>query len=121
MSSVLARYDVSGERRKPNPSGSTSSVPSPKIDSPFFAWFLSMAKMRSCLRRRFAPSIWLATAMSTSSVTWRDFNSERCIDDRIKDEREPGWTRGLPELLLDYGEEGARGVAGAGFWLRRSL
>ena len=37
MSSVPARYEVSGERRKPKPSGSTSSVPSPKMLSPFFA------------------------------------------------------------------------------------
>ncbi len=56
MSSVPARYDVSGERRKPKPSGSTSSVPSPKMLSPFFACCFSIAKMRSCLRIRFAPS-----------------------------------------------------------------
>jgi len=37
MSSVPARYEVSGERRKPKPSGSTSIVPLPEIDSPFFA------------------------------------------------------------------------------------
>src|SRR5216684_1257145 len=78
MSSVLARYEVSGERRKPKPSGSTSRVPSPKIDSPFFAWFLSSAKIRSCLRMRFAPSMPFDIAISTSCVTWCDFSSERC-------------------------------------------
>src|SRR5216683_2782955 len=79
MSSVLARYEVSGERRKPKPSGRTSSVPSPKIDSPFFAVFFSMAKIRSCLRIRLAPSMPFATAISTSWVTWCCFSSERCI------------------------------------------
>src|SRR3990172_14009 len=79
MSSVLARYDVSGERRKPKPSGSTSSVPSPKIDSPFFAWFLSMAKIRSCLRIRLAPSTPLRVAFSSSSETWRVLSSESCM------------------------------------------
>src|SRR5467141_628805 len=79
MSSVLARYEVSGERRKPKPSGRTSSVPSPKIDSPFLAVFFSMAKIRSCLRIRLAPSMPFATAISTSWVTWCCFSSERCI------------------------------------------
>src|SRR6266850_2218784 len=79
MSSGLARYEVSGERRKPKPSGRTSSVPSPKIDSPFFAVFFSMAKIRSCLRIRLAPSMPFATAISTSWVTWCCFSSERCI------------------------------------------
>src|SRR5881396_3072404 len=79
MSSVLARYEVSGERRKPKPSGRTSSVPSPKIDSPFFAVFFSMAKIRSCLRIRLAPSMPFATAISTSWVTWCCFSSDRCI------------------------------------------
>jgi hypothetical protein len=60
---------VSGERRKPKPSGSTSSVPSPKIDSPFFAWFLSSAKIRSCLRIRLAFSMPFDTAISTSLET----------------------------------------------------
>src|ERR1043166_2723650 len=79
MSSVLARYEVSGERRKPKPSGSTSSVPSPKIETPFFAWLFSSAKMRSCLRIRLAFSMPLDTAMSTSCETWCAFSSERCI------------------------------------------
>src|SRR5436190_544004 len=79
MSSVLARYEVSGERRKPKPSGSTSSVPSPKIDSPFFAWFFSSAKIRSCFRMRLAFSMPLETAISTSCVTWWDLSSERCV------------------------------------------
>src|SRR6185436_332317 len=86
MSSVLARYEVSGERRKPKPSGSTSSVPSPKIDSPFFAWFLSMAKIRSCLRRRLAFSMPLLVAISTSWETWWLFSSDRCIE----------WGMGVP-------------------------
>src|ERR1700681_2393519 len=79
MSSVPARELVSGERRNPNPSGSTSSVPSPKMLSPFFAWFLSSAKIRSCLRKRLAPSISLVLAISTSSVTGLDLRSDRCI------------------------------------------
>src|SRR5688500_6484436 len=79
MSSVLARYDVSGERRKPKPSGSTSSVPSPKIETPFFAWLFSMAKIRSCLRIRLAFSMPLAVAISTSWVTWCVFSSERGV------------------------------------------
>ena len=48
--------------------------------SPFFAWFFSSAKIRSCLRMRLAFSISLVFAISTSSVTWRFFRSERCID-----------------------------------------
>src|SRR6185436_5103630 len=79
MSSVLARYEVSGERRKPKPSGSTSRVPSPKMDTPFFAWLFSMAKIRSCLRMRLAFSMPLATAISTSCVTWCAFSSDRCM------------------------------------------
>src|SRR6185436_5763211 len=79
MSSVLARYEVSGERRKPKPSGSTSRVPSPKMDSPFFAWCLSMAKMRSCLRIRLAPSTPLVVAFSSRSETCRVLSSESCM------------------------------------------
>src|SRR5574340_720552 len=79
MSSVPARYEVSGERRKPKPSGSTSSVPSPKMLSPFLARFLSRAKISSCLRRRLAPSISLAMAISRSWVTWRGLSSDRCM------------------------------------------
>src|SRR3546814_6370886 len=45
MSSVLARYDVSGERRKPKPSGRTSSTPSPKICSPCLARRFMMANI----------------------------------------------------------------------------
>src|SRR5436190_15964367 len=48
--------------------------------SPFFAWFFSSAKMRSCLRRRLAPSISLVLAISTSSVTGLDFRSDRCME-----------------------------------------
>jgi len=59
--------------------GSTSSVPSPKIETPFFAWLFSSAKMRSCLRIRLAFSMPLDTAMSTSCETWCAFSSERCI------------------------------------------
>src|SRR5687767_1500622 len=79
MSSVLARYEVSGERRKPKPSGSTSSVPSPKIETPFFAWLFSMAKIRSCLRIRLAFSMPFEVAISTSCVTWCVFSSDRCV------------------------------------------
>src|SRR5512147_3045764 len=79
MSSGPVRDEVAVERRKPKPSGSTSRVPSPKMLSPFFAWFFSRAKMRSCLRRRLAFSISLALAISTSSVTWRFLRSDRCM------------------------------------------
>src|SRR3982750_1810486 len=79
MSSVLARYDVSGERRKPKPSGRTSSTPPPKIDSPFFACCFRSAKMRSCLRIRLAPSISFALATSISSETCFDFSSDKGI------------------------------------------
>src|SRR5436190_17101298 len=79
MSSGPARYEVSGERRKPKPSCSTSRVPSPKIASPFLAWCLRSANTSSCLRRRLAPSSSLAIAMSTSSVTCFSLRSERCI------------------------------------------
>src|SRR5262250_2713204 len=48
--------------------------------SPFFAWFLSRAKIRSCLRIRLAPSISLVLAISTSSVTGLDLRSDRCMD-----------------------------------------
>src|SRR6185369_9990961 len=85
MSSVEARYEVSGERRKPKPSGSTSSVPSPKIETPFFAWLLSSAKIRSCLRRRLAFSMPWPTAISTSAVTWCVFSSERWAGTAIED------------------------------------
>src|SRR5262245_14345476 len=79
MSSVDARYEVSGERRKPKPSGSTSSVPSPKIDSPFFARFFRSAKISSCLRMRFAPSISFDVAISSSWLTCCVLSSDRCI------------------------------------------
>src|SRR3954471_23590453 len=99
MSSVLARYEVSGERRKPKPSGSTSSVPSPKIDSPFFACAFSIAKMRSCLRMRLAFSMPAVVAISTSCVTWSAFSSERCMPiapvpgvDSVDSGRGDGWT-----------------------------
>src|SRR5262245_35593462 len=79
MSSVLARYDVSGERRKPKPSGSTSSVPSPKIDSPFLARFFRRAKISSCLRMRLAPSISFDVAISSNWLTCCVFSSDKCI------------------------------------------
>src|SRR5262249_3118937 len=79
MSSVLARYEVSGERWKPEPSGSTSRVPSPKIDSPFFARFFRSAKISSCLRMRLAPSISFDVAISRSWLTCCVFSSDRCI------------------------------------------
>src|SRR5689334_18798716 len=79
MSSGPARYEVSGERRKPKPSWSTSRVPSPKIASPFLAWCLRSAKTSSCLRRRLAPSSSLAIAMSTSSETCLSLRSDKCM------------------------------------------
>src|SRR5690348_16549601 len=79
MSSGPARYEVSGERRKPKPSWSTSRVPSPKIASPFFAWCLRRAKTSSCLRSRLAPSSSFVFAMSTSSETCLSLRSERCM------------------------------------------
>src|SRR5438067_1399306 len=51
--------------------------------SPFLAWFLSSAKIRSCLRSRLAPSISLVLAISTSSVTGLDLRSDRCIGGRV--------------------------------------
>ena len=53
MSSGAGRRLASGERKKPKPSGSTSSTPDPRMLSPFLACCLSRAKMRSCLRKRF--------------------------------------------------------------------
>src|SRR3989304_2096212 len=79
MASVGARWDVSGERRKPKPSGSTSRVPSPNIDSPFLARFLSRARVSSCLPSRLALSISWATAISRSWLTCRVFSSDNCI------------------------------------------
>src|SRR5947207_15591641 len=38
-----------------------------------------MAKIRSCLRIRLAPSMPFATAIPTSWVTWCCFSSDRCI------------------------------------------
>src|SRR6266404_7781568 len=55
--------------------------------SPFFAWFFSIAKMRSCLRMRFAPSISLVLAISTNSVTGLDLRSDRCMDVRVGGDR----------------------------------
>ena len=49
------------------------------VISPFFACCLSIAKMRSCLRIRFAPSISFALANSISSETCLDLRSERCM------------------------------------------
>src|SRR5204862_1025536 len=79
MSSVEARYDVSGERRKPKPSGSTSSVPSPNMDSPFLARFFRRAKISSCLRMRLAPSISFDVAISSSWLTCYVLSSDKCI------------------------------------------
>src|SRR6516225_8870946 len=68
--------------------------------SPFFAWFLSSAKMRSCLRIRLAPSISLVLAISTSSVTGLDLRSDRCIDGGVAGKthaalRAAGFNRGI--------------------------
>src|SRR4051794_30994688 len=49
------------------------------MDSPFFAWLFSSAKIRSCLRSRLAFSMPLVTAMSTSWVTCSSFSSDRCM------------------------------------------
>src|SRR5258708_12762736 len=89
MSSGPARYEVSGERRKPKPSWRTSSVPSPKIASPFFAWCFNRAKTSSCLRRRLAPSSSLVFAMSTSSDTCLSLRSDKCMQRTCL---EVGWT-----------------------------
>src|SRR5712664_657758 len=87
MSSVLARYEVSGERRKPKPSGSTSSVPSPNMDSPFLARFFRSAKISSCLRMRLAPSISFDVAISSSWLTCCVLSSDKCIRRPSGDER----------------------------------
>src|SRR5688500_6253142 len=117
MSSGPARYDVSGDRRKPKPSCSTSSVPSPKIDSPFLAWCLRSAKTSSCLRRRLAPSSSLAIAMSTSSVTCFSLRSERCIPEEVLGEvgEQPGKTA----RAGDYGKwKKGSGLAASCYWGR---
>ncbi|CFU80488.1 Uncharacterised protein [Bordetella pertussis] len=74
MSSVLARYEVSGERRNPKPSGRTSSTPSPKICSPCLARRFMMANINSCLRRRLAFSISRPAAISSNCDTCSAFN-----------------------------------------------
>src|SRR6476619_2100251 len=110
MSSGPARYEVSGERRNPKPSCRTSSVPSPKIASPFFAWCLRRAKTSSCLRRRFAPSSSLAIAMSTSSDTCLSLRSDKYIPGDLPG----GWVTGLEDVTGRQSEE-SWGSA----WLRR--
>src|SRR5690606_30365338 len=82
MSSVLARYDVSGDRKKPKPSGSTSSTPSPKICSPCLARFFMMANMISCLRRRLALSMSRLAAISSNCDTCSAFSSVRCMREK---------------------------------------
>src|SRR5690606_21693169 len=77
MSSVPARYEVSGERRKPNPSDSTSSAPSPQIGSPLRARLRSSAKTSSCLRSLFAPSTPASVAICSSSLTCRALSSDK--------------------------------------------
>src|SRR6185295_11341752 len=47
--------------------------------SPFLACIFSIVKIRSCLRRRLAPSISIALARSTSSETCLALSSDRCI------------------------------------------
>src|SRR6185503_8030218 len=49
------------------------------METPFFAWLLSRAKMRSCFLSRLAFSMPLDTAISTSCETWCALSSERCI------------------------------------------
>jgi len=48
---------ASGLRRKPKPSGSTSSTPEPKMATSFSASCLRIANIMSCLRRVLAFSI----------------------------------------------------------------
>src|SRR5262249_5122867 len=88
-------------------------------------WLFSMAKIRSCLRMRLAFSMPLATAISTSCVTWCAFSSDRCMgiatapfvaweggDSVPVDERTSGWTAcGLLILGIgawDFGAERLR-------------
>ena len=70
---------MSGDLKNPNPSGSTSSVPEPDMDSPFFAWSFSSAKIRSCFLMRLAFSTSFAVAISMSSLTCRFLRSDKCI------------------------------------------
>src|SRR5690606_26102235 len=94
MSSVLARYEVSGERRKPKPSGRTSSTPSPKICSPCLARRFLMANMSSCSRRRLAWSMSRLDAISSNCETCSALSSLRCM--RKKKEGESGRMGGRP-------------------------
>src|SRR5579862_333758 len=59
--------------------------------SPFFAWVFRSAKMRSCLRIRFAPSISIELAISSSSDTCLVLSSERCMRERRGWPRWAGW------------------------------
>ena len=79
ISAGPARYEESEDLKKPNPSCNTSKVPSPINLSPFLALFLSIAKIKSCLRILPAFSILSEFAKSTSSVTGRCFRSDKCI------------------------------------------
>src|SRR6185437_10891975 len=89
--------------------------------SPFFACAFSIAKMRSCLRMRFAPSISIAFAMSSSSETCLAFSSDRCMArasgeggrvDRGKTRGTPGYRAGArpgcASALLRLARAGAR-------------
>src|SRR5215472_17249860 len=74
--------------------------------SPFFAWFFNSAKIRSCLRIRFAPSISLVLAISTSSVTGLDFRPDRCMVLRVASS-----AAALAAALLDSGFDAGDGTA----------
>src|ERR1700757_3602047 len=90
--------------------------------SPFFAWFFSSAKIRSCLRMRFAPSISLVLAISTNSVTGLDLRSDRCMDVRVGGNRRGGNpATALFELGFDAGDGTAPVMATRGFGGPRQL
>src|SRR2546423_4801378 len=92
--------------------------------SPFFAWFFNKAKMRSCLRMRFAPSISLVLAISTNSVTGLDLRSDRCMDVRVGGARRGANAAiALFDLGFDAGDGTAPVMATRGFerQLRMSL
>src|SRR5262245_24986566 len=68
--------------------------------SPFLAWFLSSAKMSSCLRMRLAPSTSFLDAISRSSPTCRFLRSDRCIN--------------FDSVWVDSGEEGGETTPASG-------
>jgi hypothetical protein len=85
----LARADVDvvgagqvrgvGRAQEAEAVGQVSSDAVAEDGSPFLAWFFSSAKISSCLRSRLAPSMPLATAISSSWLTCRALSSDRCM------------------------------------------